>query len=78
MPFEKIFEKFYRVGSSLVHDTKGTGLGLSLVKHIVAAHDGRIEVDSKPGEGSSFRIFIPATDAKSIAATQQNNEIEKV
>ena len=75
---QKSFEKFYRVGSSLVHDTKGTGLGLSLVKHIVAAHDGRIEVDSKPGEGSSFRIFIPATDAKSIAATQQNNEIEKV
>jgi two-component system phosphate regulon sensor histidine kinase PhoR len=56
---EKIFDKFFRVTSGQVHNTKGTGLGLSLVKHIVAAHDGNIELKSKLGEGSSFRLNFP-------------------
>lgn len=55
----KIFEKFYRASKGLVHDTKGTGLGLSLVKHITEAHKGRIEIESQPGEGSLFRLFLP-------------------
>ena len=61
---EKIFEKFYRIGAGLVHDVKGSGLGLSLVKHIVIAHQGRITVRSKPGEGSTFTIQLPITDQK--------------
>jgi two-component system phosphate regulon sensor histidine kinase PhoR len=54
-----IFEKFYRVSTGLVHDAKGSGLGLTLTNHIVEAHSGRIEVDSRPGSGSSFTIFLP-------------------
>jgi len=61
---KKIFEKFYRVSSGLVHNVKGSGIGLSLVKQIVDAHNGKIELSSKPGEGSTFRIFIPV-DSKS-------------
>ncbi|HEY8458935.1 MAG TPA: ATP-binding protein, partial [Blastocatellia bacterium] len=61
---EKIFEKFYRIGSGLVHDVKGSGLGLSLVKHIVLAHQGKITVRSKPGEGSEFTIHLPVADQK--------------
>jgi signal transduction histidine kinase len=61
---EKIFEKFYRIGSGLVHDVKGSGLGLSLVKHIVIAHHGKITVRSKPGEGSAFTIHLPIADQK--------------
>jgi signal transduction histidine kinase len=60
----KIFEKFYRVGDPLVHNTKGSGLGLSLVRHIVQAHGGEILVDSAPGEGSKFTIALPVKQAE--------------
>jgi signal transduction histidine kinase len=56
---QKIFEKFYRVGDPLVHNTKGSGLGLSLVQHIARAHGGDISVDSTPGAGSKFTITLP-------------------
>jgi signal transduction histidine kinase len=56
----KIFEKFYRVGDPLVHNTKGSGLGLSLVRHIVQAHGGEVSVESAPGKGSKFIIALPA------------------
>ena len=55
----KIFEKFYRVGDPLVHNTKGSGLGLSLVRHIAQAHGGEVFVDSAPGRGSKFTIALP-------------------
>lgn len=55
----KIFEKFYRVGDPLVHNTKGSGLGLSLVCHIVKAHGGEVVVESAPGQGSKFTITLP-------------------
>ena len=59
----KIFEKFYRVGDPLVHNTKGSGLGLSLVRHIVHAHGGDVSVDSAPGQGSKFTIVLPVRQA---------------
>ncbi len=55
----KIFEKFYRAGDPLVHNTKGSGLGLSLVHHIAQAHGGGVEVESAPGKGSKFTLFLP-------------------
>ncbi len=59
----KIFEKFYRVGDPLVHNTKGSGLGLSLVRHIARAHGGDISVESSPGAGSKFTIELPVEGA---------------
>jgi signal transduction histidine kinase len=59
----KIFEKFYRVGNPLVHNTKGSGLGLSLVRHIVQAHGGDVFVESAPGRGSKFTIALPVEKA---------------
>jgi two-component system phosphate regulon sensor histidine kinase PhoR len=59
---ERIFERFHRVGNALVHDVKGSGLGLAIVKHIVSAHRGWVAVDSEPGSGSTFTVFLPASD----------------
>jgi signal transduction histidine kinase len=58
---EKIFEKFYRCGDPLVHNTKGSGLGLSLVRHIAQAHGGNVSVESAPQKGSKFIIALPIT-----------------
>ena len=59
----KIFEKFYRTGDPLVHNTKGSGLGLSLVRHITQAHGGEIVVESTPGKGSKFTLSLPLAAA---------------
>jgi signal transduction histidine kinase len=59
----KIFEKFYRTGDPLVHNTKGSGLGLSLVRHITHAHGGEVEVESTPGKGSKFTLSLPLATA---------------
>jgi len=63
----KIFEKFYRVGDPLVHNTKGSGLGLSLVRHIVQAHGGDVQVESAPGRGSKFTITLPVNGGTSVS-----------
>lgn len=55
----RIFERFHRVSSSLVHDVKGSGLGLALVERIVGAHGGRVTVESEPGRGSTFTVWLP-------------------
>ncbi len=57
---EKIFERFYRLGSELRRETQGIGIGLSIVKHIVEAHGGEVRVESRPGQGSRFTIELPA------------------
>ena len=54
-----IFEPFYRVDKSRAKDTGGYGLGLSLCKTIMEAHDGKIEVQSRPEEGTTVSLFFP-------------------
>jgi signal transduction histidine kinase len=64
--YDKVFDKFYRVGNCLVHDVKGSGLGLSIVKHIVEAHHGKVTVESELGKGSTFIIHLPLHDGSII------------
>lgn len=56
----KIFKRFYQVDRSLSRGTEGCGLGLSIAKFIVDAHKGSIDVESRPGEGSTFTVKLQA------------------
>lgn len=56
----RLTERFYRVDRGRSRETGGTGLGLAIVKHILTRHQGRLEIDSVPDEGSTFRAVFPA------------------
>lgn len=56
---KQVFNKFFRVHTGDVHDVKGFGLGLYYVKEMVEGHKGKIELSSKIGEGSEFKLIIP-------------------
>jgi signal transduction histidine kinase len=55
----RIFDKFFRAPEARSMEAKGLGLGLSLVRHMVLAHGGNVDVDSTPGHGSSFTVVLP-------------------
>jgi len=59
---KRIFEKFYRGRDPLARTIEGTGLGLAMVKHIANGHGGRVSAQSKPGQGSTFSITLPAVE----------------
>ncbi len=55
----RLTERFYRVDDAMSRERGGTGLGLAIVKHILNRHRGRLEIESEPGRGSKFTVFIP-------------------
>jgi signal transduction histidine kinase len=56
---QEIFAPFTRIDDPEVHSVAGSGIGLTIVRHIVDAHRGHIDVDSRPQEGSTFRVRLP-------------------
>jgi len=64
----RLTERFYRVDRSRSRETGGTGLGLAIVKHVLVRHQGRLLVDSAPGQGSTFRAWLPAARLQSAPA----------
>ncbi|MEV6605051.1 HAMP domain-containing sensor histidine kinase [Kutzneria sp. NPDC051319] len=56
---ERIFERFYRADAVRSRENGGTGLGLAIVAALVAAHGGRVELDTAPGDGATFRVLLP-------------------
>ena len=60
---DRIFERFYRVDQARSRQTGGTGLGLAIVRHALVNHEARIDVESRLGEGSTFTLRFPTTDA---------------
>jgi signal transduction histidine kinase len=69
----QLFERFYRVDRSRTRgegSPGGSGLGLSIVQGIVAAHEGKIDVRSRPGEGTTFTVRLPLIDSTDLASTE--------
>jgi signal transduction histidine kinase len=60
---DRIFEKFYRGRQAAELNVQGVGIGLSLVKHVMESHGGDVSVESRPGEGSRFRLRLPRAEA---------------
>ncbi len=60
----RLTERFYRVDVKRSREKGGTGLGLAIVKHIVSRHQGRLTIESRPGEGSTFTVVLPAQTAE--------------
>jgi len=63
----KIFDKFYRVKHPETRQVIGTGLGLSLVKAIIEAHRGSVDVESEPGVGTTFRVLLPTVSGAMVS-----------
>ena len=55
----RLFERFYRVDPGRDRAEGGSGLGLAIVKHIAQVHGGGVDVESQPGEGSTFSLRLP-------------------
>ena len=59
---ENIWERFYKVDKSRLRRGTGTGLGLCIVRKIVDMHDGKILVESEPGHGAVFTLYLPSAE----------------
>ncbi len=67
----RLTERFYRVDAARSRQLGGTGLGLAIVKHIVSRHRGALTIDSEPGKGSTFTVYLPVMTPKTEASASE-------
>lgn len=67
---DDLFQRFFRASNAKAQQITGTGLGLAIVASIVAAHDGRVEVDSHERRGTSFTVVLPRPDDATLASAR--------
>jgi len=70
----RIFERFYRVDKARSRKLGGTGLGLAIVKHIAKVHNGKVTVESEPGKGSQFSLYIPLINNTKVESPEEVHE----
>ena len=63
---DRVFERFYRVDAARTRSAGGSGLGLSIVGGLAEAHGGRVELDTAPGEGATFRVILPLATENAV------------
>jgi signal transduction histidine kinase len=66
----RIFRRFYQIDQRLARETGGCGLGLSIVEFVVRAHGGTVQVDSRPGAGSTFSVILPCAPSSGTAGRE--------
>ena len=69
----RLTERFYRIEVDTSRKHRGTGLGLAIVKHILARHQARMIVDSRLGEGATFKVTFPQADSRSLVGPEDNS-----
>jgi signal transduction histidine kinase len=69
----RLGDSFFRAEDTRVRQTPGTGLGLAIVNHAVQAHGGKLEVQSRPGKGSTFSVWIPFEPANEVDSGKRGN-----
>jgi two-component system, OmpR family, phosphate regulon sensor histidine kinase PhoR len=70
----RIFERFYRVDKGRAREEGGTGLGLAIVKHVAQAHGGQVDVESRLGRGTTFRVRLPLAPERRHGRTRTNTD----
>jgi len=74
----RVFERFYRADPSRVRTAGGSGLGLSIVSALVAAHGGRVELETAPGAGATFRVRLPLAGVTAPAGPPREHTAEQL
>jgi two-component system phosphate regulon sensor histidine kinase PhoR len=72
----RLTERFYRVDRSRSRESGGTGLGLAIVKHVVQRHGAELNIESRPGRGSTFSILFPALRVRPMAPADTHPAID--